>query len=60
MIATMLLKREQQVNNDLRNWADLMTGWLTYQEKGEWLMNHLEQGTIPGGNWYEELDFDFQ
>ena len=59
MIATQLLQMEQRVNNHLRSWADQMTGWLTYQEKGQWLMNYLEQGVIPGGNWYDELDFDF-
>ena len=58
-IAPQLLQREQQVNSNLRSWAEQMTGWLTYQEKGQWLMNYLEQGVIPGGNWYEELDFDY-
>ena len=58
MKATTLQKWEEKINNDLRSWAEEMTGWLTLQEKGEWLMDYFQQGKIPIGNWYDEVDFD--
>ena len=54
-----LFKWEEKLIKDQKGWADVMTGWLILQERGEWLMDYFEQGKIPIGNWYEELDFDF-
>ena len=59
MKATSLYKWEEKINKKLKGWADVMTGWLTLQERGQWLMEYFEQGKIPIGNWYDELHFDF-
>ena len=59
MKATTLYKWEEKINKNLKGWAEVMTGWLTLQERGEWLLEYFEQGKIPIGNWYEELKFDF-
>ena len=54
-----LYKWEEKIKKDLKGWAEVMTGWLTLQERGEWLLEYFEQGKIPIGNWYDELKFDF-
>ena len=59
IVITTLHKWEKKIKQNLRSWAEQMTGWLTLQEKGEWLMDYFDKGTIPIGNWYDELKFDF-
>ena len=54
-----LYKWEEKIKKDLKGWAEVMTGWLTLQERGQWLLEYFEQGKIPIGNWYDELKFDF-
>ena len=54
-----LYKWEEKIKKDLKGWAEVMTAWLTLQEKAEWLMGYFDKGTIPIGNWYDELKFDF-
>ena len=58
MKATSLYECEEENNNKLNGWAEVMNGWLTLQEKGQWLMEYFEQGKIPIGNWYDEVQFD--
>ena len=59
IVITTLHKWEQKIKQNLRSWGEEMTEWLTLQEKGEWLMAYFDKGTIPIGNWYDEVKFDF-
>ena len=58
MNVTRLYECEEENNNKLNGWAEVMDGWLTLQEKGQWLLKSFEQGKIPIGNWYDKVQFD--
>ena len=58
MNVTRLYECEEENNKKLNGWAEVMDGWLTLQAKGQWLLKSFQQGKIPIGNWYDEVDFD--
>ena len=61
MKATSLYKWEEEIHKKLYSWTEVMTSWLTLQERGEWIQAYFEQGKFPIGDmtWYEDLDFDY-
>ena len=56
-----LYKLEEKVHKKLHGWAEVMTSWLTLQERGEWIQEAFEKGKFPirDMTWYEDLDFDY-
>jgi len=52
---------EGKLHKILKGWAEEMTGFLTMQERAEWINESFQKGTFPIGDmsWYKDLHFDF-